>query len=118
MHTDRSSRLDRNTACRDWERRTAIYAAYNTSKVLRKCHIDPPLPEIPSHEEADSEGHIMRIASVLFITGLMSSSALAADLLEPVVPVEPVPVIEEVPAFTWTGFYAGVDLGWAFSAND
>ena len=46
----------------------------------------------------------------------MSSSALAADLLEPVVPVEPV-VIEEA-AFSWTGFYAGVDVGWAFAGDD
>ncbi len=58
----------------------------------------------------------MRVFPALLTLGLMSSSALAADLLEPVVPVEPVPVIEEA-AFTWTGFYAGVDVGWAFGAE-
>jgi outer membrane immunogenic protein len=59
----------------------------------------------------------MRVLPALLTLGLMSSSALAADLLEPVVPVEPVPVVEEVPVFTWTGFYAGVDLGYAFGGE-
>jgi outer membrane immunogenic protein len=58
----------------------------------------------------------MRVASVFLAVGLMSSSALAADILEPVVPVEPV-VIEEA-AFTWTGFYAGVNAGWWWEAGD
>src|SRR3712207_5495215 len=60
----------------------------------------------------------MRVLPALLTLGLMSSSALAADLLEPVVPVEPVPVVEEVPAFTWTGFYVGVDVGYAFGDED
>ena len=57
----------------------------------------------------------MRVLPALLTLGLMSSSALAADLLEPVVPVEPV-VVEE--AFTWTGFYVGVDVGWAFAGDN
>jgi outer membrane immunogenic protein len=52
----------------------------------------------------------MRISAALLTLGLMSSSALAADILEPVVPVEPV-VIEE-PVFSWTGFYTGLNAGW------
>jgi len=56
----------------------------------------------------------MRMISGLLGLALMSSSALAADLLEPVVPVEPVVVPE---AFSWTGGYVGLNAGWAFEAN-
>jgi len=45
----------------------------------------------------------------------MSSSALAADILEPVVPVEPL-IVEEA-GFSWTGFYAGVNAGWGFAGS-
>src|SRR5687768_11918950 len=60
----------------------------------------------------------MRISAALLTLGLMSSSALAADILEPVVPVEPVVIEEPVPAFTWTGFYVGVNAGWYWLGID
>lgn len=44
---------------------------------------------------------------------LMSGTALAADLPRR---IEPVPVA--VPLFTWSGFYVGVNAGYAFSEND
>lgn len=51
----------------------------------------------------------------LLTLGLMNSPALAADLLVPVVPTEPV-VVQE--AFSWAGAYIGVNAGWAFSGDD
>ncbi len=52
----------------------------------------------------------MRLISVLCSLGLLSGPALAANFLEPVVPVEPVAVPE---AFNWTGGYVGLNAGWA-----
>jgi len=57
----------------------------------------------------------MRIASALLALGLMTSSGLAADILEPIAPVEPV-VVEEA-AFSWTGAYFGLNAGWAFAGG-
>lgn len=57
----------------------------------------------------------MRMMSALLGLVLMSGSALAADLLEPVLPVEPIAVVPE--AFSWTGGYVGVDIGWATGAE-
>ena len=57
---------------------------------------------------------IARVAAGALI--LSATSALAADLpSRKVAPVAPI-----VPAFTWTGFYLGADLGGAFgySKND
>jgi outer membrane immunogenic protein len=58
----------------------------------------------------------MRVLTSVLALGLLSSLALAADLLEPVVPVEPV-IIEE-PVFSWSGFYAGLNAGWYWQASD
>ena len=49
------------------------------------------------------------------ISTLAFSAASAADL-----PVReaPPPVIQAVPIFTWTGFYAGVNAGWGWRNSD
>ena len=57
----------------------------------------------------------MGIASALLTLGLMSSSSLAADILEPIAPVEP--VVVEATTFSWTGLYAGVNAGWGFAGD-
>jgi outer membrane immunogenic protein len=49
-------------------------------------------------------------ASVLGITALMSTSALAADLVL-YDPVDTVPEVAYDPSYDWTGFYAGVSGG-------
>ena len=46
---------------------------------------------------------------------LLSSTAFAADLPRR---AEPPPVFTPVPVFTWTGFYAGLHTGYAFTDND
>src|SRR4051794_14454470 len=48
-------------------------------------------------------------------TALLTGAAAAADLPRR---AEPPPVFTPVPVFTWTGFYAGFNLGYAFSAQD
>ena len=55
------------------------------------------------------------IASLGMVTAL-TAAASAADLPRSVAPV-PAPAYAAVPAFTWTGFYAGINAGYAFSDN-
>lgn len=50
------------------------------------------------------------------VLAALSSSALGADL--PAVIAPPPPPVVRAPLFTWTGFYAGVQAGDAFSARD
>ena len=55
----------------------------------------------------------------ILLTALMAgvaSSALAADL--PTHKAPPAPAPYYAPAFTWTGFYIGVNGGWGFSDTD
>lgn len=47
---------------------------------------------------------------------LISSAAFAADL--PARSVAPEPVFAPVSAYSWTGFYAGVQAGWSFGENE
>ena len=47
-------------------------------------------------------------------TACLTGAAVAADLPRPTPP----PVFTPVPVFTWSGFYAGFNLGYAFSAQD
>ncbi len=54
------------------------------------------------------------LASVALVA--FASAASAADLPSRV--VKPAPYIPVAPAFTWTGFYVGVNAGYAFSNSD
>jgi outer membrane immunogenic protein len=47
---------------------------------------------------------------------IMATAASAADL--PQRQVAPAPYVPVVPAFTWTGFYLGLNAGYAFSNSD
>jgi len=56
----------------------------------------------------------------ILLTALMAgvaSSALAADLPTHKAPPSPAPYYTP-PAFTWTGFYVGVNGGWGFSGTE
>lgn len=57
------------------------------------------------------------VASVLGIAALMSTSALAADLVI-YDPVEDVPEVAYAPSYDWTGFYAGVQGGLVVGESD
>ena len=52
---------------------------------------------------------LARIALLATTTGAVSPSASAADLPGGVEPLAPVAY---APAFSWTGFYVGGELGW------
>ena len=54
----------------------------------------------------------MKLIAAAFIAALTSTSALAADVVfeEP-----PAPVVAEIPIFTWTGGYIGVQGGYLWS---
>jgi len=54
------------------------------------------------------------LASVALVA--FASAASAADL--PRRQVAPAPYVPVVPAFTWTGFYVGLNAGYAFSNSD
>ncbi len=55
------------------------------------------------------------LLSTVAFAGL-TAGAMAADL--PMRAAPPPPVAAAVPVFTWTGFYVGVNVGWAFTDNE
>jgi outer membrane immunogenic protein len=55
------------------------------------------------------------LLSTVALMGL-TAGAMAADL--PMRAAPPAPIAAAVPVFTWTGFYVGVNAGYAFSNND
>jgi outer membrane immunogenic protein len=55
------------------------------------------------------------LLSTVAFAGL-TAGAMAADL--PMRAAPPPPVAAAVPVFTWTGFYAGVNIGWAFDGDE
>src|SRR6478735_4356471 len=54
--------------------------------------------------------HILNLLAGTAALALATSAATAADLPAPMAP--PPPIV--IPAFTWTGFYAGVNAGWGW----
>ena len=54
------------------------------------------------------------------VAGLVAgaSAASAADLPARTVPMAPAPMIAAIPVFTWTGFYVGAQLGYAWGSSD
>ncbi|PRD55195.1 outer membrane protein [Phyllobacterium myrsinacearum] len=52
---------------------------------------------------------------LFFAAAVLSGNAYAADAVTDTAPPE---AVFTAPAFTWTGFYAGVNAGYAFSGND
>ncbi len=56
------------------------------------------------------------LLSTVAFAGL-TAGAMAADLPMRAAPPPPVPMAA-VPVFTWTGFYAGVNIGWAFDGDE
>src|SRR5690348_16262889 len=60
-----------------------------------------------------------QVLSFLAATALTAagvSAASAADL--PVRAAPPAPIIAAVPVFTWTGFYVGVNAGYAWNSSN
>jgi outer membrane immunogenic protein len=55
------------------------------------------------------------LLSTVAFAGL-TAGAMAADL--PMRAAPPPPVAAAVPVFTWTGFYVGVNVGWAFDGDE
>lgn len=54
----------------------------------------------------------IKFIATAIAAGLLSSTAMAADL--PSRRVAPAPVIAAAPVFTWTGFYVGAQIGYAW----
>ena len=55
--------------------------------------------------------------SLLVVGGLVSTSAMAADLPIAMEPMAPAP-IESVALFTWSGFYVGANVGYGWGRDD
>jgi outer membrane immunogenic protein len=60
--------------------------------------------------------HVLSFLAATALTAVGVSAASAADL--PVRAAPPAPVIAAVPVFTWTGFYVGVNAGYAWGSNN
>ncbi|KZL21592.1 OmpA-like transmembrane domain protein [Pseudovibrio axinellae] len=62
---------------------------------------------------------MLRIASCTAITfGLMAGTSLAADLPQPVQPIQPEISYETPATYDWSGGYVGANAGWGFLGAD
>lgn len=61
---------------------------------------------------------MIRFLSALLLAGTAASTAIAADAIDYSAPVAPSAPMDYQPSFSWTGPYAGAQLGYGWVNND
>jgi outer membrane immunogenic protein len=62
--------------------------------------------------------HVLSFLAATALTAVGVSAASAADLPSRRLAPAPAPIIAAVPVFTWTGFYVGVNAGYAWNSSN